>query len=355
MSHNKPQTIADVDPDTLKLVLESLGLRRCTPLPIAQFQTQVLERYYAACEVSTAKGIRRLFKHFPRLQIASTADLTYSKIVEFVALRQRDGVRSNTIVGELGRLRAVCNLAVRFGALAEPPFRPRERLVRAEPALKGSHLELVELQRLLSRLESEIADAITEDAGRRHLRFADPRRRKEWRARRLYALGSGYSFTGARKNELLYAWVEDVDLERRIFEINPARRRLKTPGSARKVPIPDELAEVWEDWLPRTGCQWLFPGARGVGPWVGGSKGYRPLDCIKAACARAGVPDGGIHLFRHSFVTMCEGWGVPREGAMRITGITQGKTLGIYAHADEANLRSFVEDVAIRGRKTAQA
>ncbi|HLW94572.1 MAG TPA: tyrosine-type recombinase/integrase [Solirubrobacteraceae bacterium] len=317
-------------------------------LSLKRFRGKVLLRYSTIRERKTHDGIRRILDHLDRLDVKSTRQLTDDLVMRFIQLRREDGVCTNTIIGELGRLKAIANHAVEWGYLKKTPFRRGERLLRPEPKRQRSHLEVRDLSRLLGRLESEIRDAVDDDASRPYLRFRPFTARSEWRARRLFALASTFAFTGARKLEVLYLQLVDVDLRKRILRIDPARRRLKTEGSARKVGIPAELAEVLEDWMPRTGCDWLFPGATGRGPWTGGMPGYKPLDAIKAACKRAGIADGGIHLFRHSFLTACEGWGVSREGAMRLTGITQEQTLEIYQHADEENLRGFVKGVTIR-------
>jgi integrase len=261
--------------------------------------------------------------------------------MRFIALRRADGVGENTIIGELGRLKAVCNYAHDEGYLARVPFKAKEKLLRPEPARRISHLGQRDVATLLSRLEAEIVEAVERDS-KAKAPPANPRLTAEWRSRRLRALIGSYAFTGARKNEVLHMWTEDVDLSRGMLVISARRRRLKTVGSDRKVPIFPGLAEILADWIPRTGSHLLFPGSQLKGPWTGGSQGYTPLDQVKAVCGRAGISGAFIHLFRHTFVTHCEQWGVPESGAMKITGMTRESTHRHYSHADEENLRSYV-------------
>ncbi len=315
----------------------------------AKFESHVLLRYRTIRAQSTAEGITRLFKNLREMGIESPSQLDADLVLHFIEFRRAKGVCENTIIGELGRLKAVCGYAVKKKLIDESPFVAGERLLRPEPPKRLSHLTMRELSRLLEQCELEIAEAIELDrASPKSKNDDDPRLTREWQARRLHALIATYIYTGARKNEVLYLWGEDINLSSRMIEISPKRRRLKTPGSDRRVPIITELFEVLEDWLPRTGSQFAFPGVRGKAPWTGGSPGYKPLHKVKGICERAGISGAFIHLFRHSFCTHLEGMGVPAAGAMRITGMTQSKTLSYYTHADEKNLHGFVSNVRFK-------
>ena len=83
----------------------------------------------------------------------------------------------------------------------------------------------------------------------------------------------------------------------------------KTLKSAAVLPIVGPLAAVLADWLPETGCRWLFPGKKRQGPWLYGGPGIRPLDQIKELGQRAGVPDLTIASFRKTIGTYAKSWG----------------------------------------------
>jgi len=95
-----------------------------------------------------------------------------------------------------------------------------------------------------------------------------------WKAARLRALVYAYAYLGARKREVLGLRIEDVDLAGGSVAIRTNRRRgLKTRSSCANLPIPSELGRVLAAWLPLTGSDWLFPGAKRQGPWLEGPPG----------------------------------------------------------------------------------
>lgn len=109
-----------------------------------------------------------------------------------------------------------------------------------------------------------------------------------WEGHRDFVLIALPATTGLLRREALTLRIEDVDLTRRIIRV---RRR---EGLARSkfpslVMIPGPLVEILTGWLPRTGCEWVFPGVTRVGPWTDGAPGRKAVDRLRSAGLDAGV------------------------------------------------------------------
>jgi integrase len=114
-----------------------------------------------------------------------------------------------------------------------------------------------------------------------------------------WAYASGLIMLGMRPGELQRLEVWDVDLTRKTVKIHAKKVpvqgkpdrwwRPKSVGSGGMLPLGDHLASVWSEWIPHTGCRWLFPGKKRRGPWTGGGPGVSPLDRMKALGHLAGV------------------------------------------------------------------
>lgn len=334
-----------------------MASKRIRPIQFATFATRIVDEYETVKAAKTADAIRRITEHMKRLNVTTTADLDRAIVIGFIKMRREDGVSENTIVGELGRLKRLCNLAVRARALEEIPFERGEVLVRPVPSKKPTHLTDGQIVSLLTMLDAEVnaARELDDTPSWRKRVKKNPFLGNEWRARRLRFVVACWVFTGARKNEILFAWKEDVDREQKILSVSAERRRLKTIGSHRKIPIVEQLDGYIGDWLPHSGPSvWLVPGARMKSPWQHGGPGYTPLAVVKAALERAGVMNGFIHMFRDTWLTAAESRGVPEVAMQRITGITQKRTLEFYVHRDNQMLREAVQGVRIPGLPTAQ-
>lgn len=84
-----------------------------------------------------------------------------------------------------------------------------------------------------------------------------------------YAILAGFALTGCRESELLGLEVVDVNLARQVLHVRPnSWRRLKTQNSARSIPIPSQLANIWAAYLSgpyRPTGRLMFPALRGAG------------------------------------------------------------------------------------------
>ena len=232
--------------------------------------------------------------------------------------------RPETVAALLRCLRAACSFGTSWGYLAADPFdfRPPAAWVDWDvPELEPPVHSSAEIARVLALADREAREGPWEAHD------------GPWKAERLRALVHAYAFTGARKREVLGLAVADVDIAGGTIAIRTNRRRgLKTRGSAATLPIPGPLAAVLAEWIPRSGCEWLFPGATRIGPWLEGPVGGKAIDRIEALGIRAGVPGLTIASFRHTFASLAESWHVSELALQRQLRHSRALTQRAYRH-----------------------
>jgi integrase len=311
------------------------------PIPWPDFVAEVLALYAPPMRArQTQEKLRHVLGLAEGLGATSTADLTPALIGRLLASRPA-GQSTHTTHSLLRSLAAAAGYAVAAGYLGRNPFTYRKpsQWVRLEPARAKPHRSQAELARLLDLLGREAA-----------LRVGWA----QWRSRRLLGLVATVAYTGVRRNEALYLQLGDVLLEERLILIT-ARRRLKTIASAQPVPVCEALAEVLGDWLAhrldhgRPDGPWLFPNTTLSTPWTGGPPGQRPIDRLKAAGLRAGIPGLTFQTLRRSWATHAEAWGL---GPAMIQRVLRHTTVRIsqqhYRFADVINMRAAVRDIEFR-------
>jgi len=132
-----------------------------------------------------------------------------------------------------------------------------------------------------------------------------------WESLRIWAMVYLYAYTGLRAGEGLHLWTTDVDLRAEMITIQAHAEddyRPKTLRSAARLPIARPLGDVLAIWLPHSGCRWLFPGLKRLGPWLHGGPGVRPLDQIAELGRRAGMAGLTMATFRKTFGTYAKTW-----------------------------------------------
>jgi integrase len=140
--------------------------------------------------------------------------------------------------------------------------------------------------------------------------------------------------TGARKNEVLQARWEDLDLERRSWRIPHPKS-----GEARHVPLSDALLALLASLPSRTDGVWLFPNPRTGKPFL---SIYHSWDTARQA---AGLPEVRIHDLRHSFASYLVNCGHSLYEVQTLLGHTQIKTTQRYAHLSQETLRAATNAV----------
>lgn len=299
------------------------------------------DRFYAEIEAlykephrrkATWKKLRTVLKEFHRLPgVKKTSDITPGNLALWIEAHQDRAPITNKTY--LSAFRAAVTIAKKMHWLRVSPWDIRKDWIVVEELAEDDDPEeswepknitfhtMAELSRVMDQADAE---AITGD----------------WLAGRDQVTLYSFAHTALRKRECLGLKHTDISIPRRLIRIRPRKkRRLKTKSSDAYVGIPEALAVVLERWLPRTGCQWVFPGVRRKGPWLEGSHGQKALDRIKALGKRAGVEGLTLLSFRHSVATHCAQWGFTEleiKDQLRHSGI---KTQSWYREKDFDRIR----------------
>lgn len=286
----------------------------------ARFKSEILGLYSPPQRrKATHAKMDKVLREVAELGVRRTSDLTPGLIVRWLA--DHDHRRPATNRSYLGSLRAACNIGRKLGWLRVTPWEvradwiPSDQEDDAEP-LARRHLTVLEIVRLIDQAD---ADAILGD----------------WQAARLQALIYTYVYTGLRKAEALGLLAADVNLESRSISVRGRRsRRLKTRSSRRLVAIHPELAVVLRRWVPRTGCEWLFPAIRREAAWLNGTTGYRALDHVQALAGRCGIDGVTIQCFRRSIATHARRFGLGPLEVKDLLGHSSERTQEWYLEDD---------------------
>jgi integrase len=289
-------------------------------IAIARFEDEALAVHAGKDHApSTVRQVKQVLREFREVGARRTSDFTGARISAWKAAHpERTPVTTRS---HLRCLRALCERMVRLGYLRVNPLVidpirdwARDDAPTARPRRQWA-LGASDVRRVL-----ELAD-----------REAEP---GEWQALRLRAYVWALLSLGMRPGELQRLETWDVDLAHRTVSIRaklvpvagkPDRWwRPKTVGSSGTIPVGDRLAGVLADWIPRTGCRWLFPGAKRLGPWTSGGVGVRPLDQVRALGRRAGV-DLWQKTGRKSVGSNARG-----------AGLTSLERRGLFRHEDES-------------------
>jgi len=131
--------------------------------------------------------------------------------------------------------------------------------------------------------------------------------------------------SGARKNEVLKARWEQIDLERNLLTVPRAKS-----GKPRHIPLSPFAVRVLQGQFQRRRKEdagWVFPGK------IEGT----PLENVRCAWARARIAAGisafaRVHDMRHNFASVLANRGVPLSEIGVILGHSQLSTTARYAH-----------------------
>jgi integrase len=298
------------------------------PVSFPVFTARLLSLYAPPLRArATRLKVRQVLTAFAELPgVETTYDLTTHQVAAYASTR---GGNVNTLISHLRCLRTASLYAHAEGWLERPPQWKR-LMPRATPPCRKRHHSHAEVVQLLDHLRRGASQG--------------------WRSNRIYVLTAIVAYCGLRRNEASRLQIEDVRLADRLILIVP-RHRLKTESSAAPVPIPEELVPILERWLPEAGPTWVFPGVTRVGPWTGGSPGYRPGDWLAEAGDAVGIEGLTFHSLRHTLAkllvhrfdaTADQAKSMLRHGSIRTTE-------EFYLHRDDAeSLRRIVRKVSFR-------
>jgi len=285
--------------------------RRCKPATVADIKGTLRA-------LAGAMGVERL------------EDVTRETIAGYLSLRRDGGLRPATCNKHLATLRAALEWAIDESLYIMPEG---DRLRERNPCagirrMKETHIEHVIFER---RSECAVlAAALAEDGPR-------------WEAACL--LGTD---CGLRISEAANVLWRSVDLKRREIVIQPEPGGWSPKGLGGRLRLSERLAGVLAGLRSEVATGEVGEGQRVLG-------GASPLYFVrafrkrlKAACARAGLPEILPHGLRRSFVTILANDGMAAPALQRVARHADIKTtLQFYARVDA---RRAADDAAARLR-----
>jgi integrase len=302
-----------------------------------RFQSEVLCLYEPPIRAKgTWRQMRQVLREFAELPgLRTMTDVRPPIIAAWIhAYPERSPARASSLLRSFA---SACSYAVASGYIKQSPFSfrrvnqwVRNDVLAPDKPRVPCHQSAASIERLLEMLDGEAAGG-------------------SWKAGRLQALTYLLAYTGVRKEEALHLKTWDVDLVRRIVSIEPRRTfRPKTKKSAARLPIAEPLAVVLALWLPRCGADWVFPGVKLRGPWTGGCPGYKPLDEVRAAGERAGIPGLTIAGFRKTVGTLAKSWGMGQLELKALLRHSNVETQRWYDEEAVESLRPAVSRITYR-------
>ena len=140
---------------------------------------------------------------------------------------------------------------------------------------------------------------------------------------------------GCRKNELLKAKWDQVDLDKRTFYIPTSKT-----DQSRYVPLAKTAIDVFKK-LPRfEGCDYILPNPKTLKPF---NDIFQSWDTARI---RAGIPEVRIHDLRHSMASNLVNSGRSIYEVAKILGHSQIQTSQRYAHLSDETLLDAVDAAA---------
>ncbi len=142
--------------------------------------------------------------------------------------------------------------------------------------------------------------------------------------------------TGIRAGELRALKIKDVKIDERYIVLNQTKNR-----EPRILPMPTTLQKVLLEWLEiRNGASedYLFCN-------IYGEKLERSVlqSCVKKYSLKRGVKKYGLHLYRHTFITLSVKSGMSPVMLKRITGHKSMKMLEHYYQHNPTDLVDIVD------------
>lgn len=154
---------------------------------------------------------------------------------------------------------------------------------------------------------------------------------------RAWAIINLFLATGIRAKELRYLKVKDVNLENSYIILNATKNK-----EARILPMPTTLYNVMVEWLAIRNASkedWLFCN-------VYGEQIQRSVlqTLVKRYSLKRGVNKYGLHLYRHTFITLSVRKGMDTILLKRITGHKSLKTLERYYACNPTDLVNIIDE-----------
>jgi integrase len=253
-------------------------------VPIAELRDRAVDWYSEQKRTKeTLRKVRQVFRYLMEDLGVKWADELEDPAVIRRFERAIKSPNFFTRRGTLAVLQSILNRAEGWGLLVSVPAFPDYVRYTGRRSPKGTRSKVpstAAFNRLMEHLQSAAGT---------------------WDGGRICALVAIVALAGIAVSQALRLRVADIDLERDTIWVQGGRLRRHSPDSPRvPIRINDRLRAILAGWLPRTGCEWAFPGIWLLGPWSLKALQYKPasrpqkkpqnpLEYLGAACRAAGV------------------------------------------------------------------
>jgi addiction module HigA family antidote len=259
---------------------QSLGREPCE---MDEFRDRIIEGYKnESRSAALPTEVRRVIRIAIEAGITRLSQLNLKGYRRFENAVNKTYPEPATRYSLLSLFQSICRRGVKIG-LIEPIAFPVLRKMKGGPRVSEASVPSQDdMKRLLDYLY---------------------KRSRTWDGQRLYSFVILELYTGLRKRAATRLLVEDVDTEHHTLKVRPSVRfyRGEDPGL---IPLRADVMAVLVSWMPRTRCQWLFPGTNLRGPWSasggGSARSVGPLQQLRTAGAAVGIPNltlDKIHRF----------------------------------------------------------
>jgi len=274
-------------------------------IPFVKMKEQYLEYSKAnkkpSSHVRDENSMKHLERHFSGKRLSDIAPFVIEK---YKVQRQEEKAEPATINRELGCLRHMFNMAIKWGKAQKNPVRevrflkePEEKTRILSPEEEVKLLQAIRTGHKAGHLEPIIITALN---------------------------------TGMRKGEILRLKWADVDLGNGYIIV----RGTKT-GDVRRVPMNRVLTEALKRVKKTSSCEYVF------------SDGEQPYGDVKtgwwAALTRAGIDNFRFHDLRHTFGSRLGMAGVDIKTIQELMGHRDIKMTMRYSHPTPEHKRRAVE------------
>ncbi|MFH1492777.1 MAG: site-specific integrase [Candidatus Omnitrophota bacterium] len=252
-------------------------------------------------------NFKRFLNYHPFL--TKISHITPKILEDYKAFRKKEEAQNRTVNLELGVIRFMFNLAIKWGFALHNPM--KEVFFLKEDKNKR--------QRFLNKEECRI---LLENCGDE-----------------LYPIFYTFLNTGMRKSELEHLEWADVDLERRKIKIG-IKTNWRPKTTEREIPISNGLLDVLKNHKEQTRkSSVVFH--NGKGHLLSPNKLRKRLITITKRC---GFPDvTKIHTLRHTFASHLVMSGVDLPTVKKLMGHSDIDTTMIYSHLADEHVDKAVE------------
>ncbi len=320
----------------VKIAREEFGFAK-QDITLEKFLDKYLEYSAANHTIATQKRYRAVIDHLRRFiaqreKVVMISQIGSKELEEYKMFRKsewvnpngmrienddevsafsRRGARANTVNFELGTIRTILNVAIKWGYLRENPTKQVKRLKNTDAKLPRL-LDAEECRRFLDHTPAN-----------------------------LHPVFFTFLNTGMRKGELINLQWADIDLVRRKIKIRRKEDWHPKTGE-REIPMNDAVFSLFQKLKKANDkglkSKYVFPSRTG-----GRMKDRLREELIKIAKAAGITGLTKVHSLRHAFASHLVMAGVDLPTVQKLMGHSDIQTTMIYAHLAPDHLSEAVE------------